>query len=98
MALLGEPRSPSIKIRIQRSATWPTVLLALSLVCAQLPSNDPWAHWSAKHYNASLMPGNDCVLGVRNERYDYFTGNSSSSTGGKLERLPNAAQEALSIT
>jgi hypothetical protein len=51
----------------------------------QLPSNDPWAHWSAKHYNASLIPGNDCVLGIRNDKYDYFTGNSSSTTGGRFK-------------
>jgi hypothetical protein len=49
----------------------------------QLPSNDPYyAHWAANHYNTSLLPGNDCVLGLRNDKYDYFTGNSSSVAGG----------------
>jgi hypothetical protein len=47
----------------------------------QLPTNEPWAHWAASHYNASLAPGNDCVLGARNDKYDYFTGNSTSTTG-----------------
>jgi hypothetical protein len=48
----------------------------------QLPTNEPWAHWAASHYNASLVPGNDCVLGMGNDKYDYFTGNSTSTTGG----------------
>jgi hypothetical protein len=47
----------------------------------QLPSNEPWAHWSFNHYNASQIPGNDCVAGARNDKYDYFTGNSTSPTG-----------------
>jgi hypothetical protein len=54
-----------------------------SFRCLQLPSNDPmYAHWCAKNYNASLIPGNDCVMGALNERYDYFLGNSSSTEGG----------------
>ena len=45
----------------------------------QMPSNDPaYAHWSYKHYNASLVPGNDCAMGYKDEGYDHFLGNSSS--------------------
>jgi hypothetical protein len=52
----------------------------------QLPSNEPFAHWSARQYNASLQPGNDCAMAVRNDKYDYFTGNSSSIEGGQAAR------------
>ena len=48
----------------------------------QLASNNPYAHWTPTAYNNSLVPGKDCVMGVLNDRYDYFLGNSSDITGG----------------
>jgi hypothetical protein len=54
-----------------------------------------YAHWCARNYNESLIPGNDCAMGVLNEKFDYFLGNSSSTTGGTPAHPPAPASRAL---
>lgn len=56
--------------------------MTLPALCPlQLASNNPFAHWTSAAYNNSLLPGRDCVMGVANDRYDFFLGNSSDITG-----------------
>ncbi len=45
----------------------------------QAPSNVPYAHWSWRFLNATVVADNNCVAAFASDTYDHWNGNASIS-------------------
>jgi hypothetical protein len=45
----------------------------------QYPSNVPYAHWSWKFLNTTVVADNNCVAAMASDTHDYWNGNASVS-------------------